>query len=229
MYELNKAWQLGYQALQQSYSKFFTSEDVATQKAMQAFVDMANYQAGRPCEEQLQASDEIVIENYNSNWPLLAEAEMAAIKMILPKGSFCRLEHLGSTSIPGISAKPIIDLFLTVPNFADCDTVIKTLKTLGYNFWEENPNKKHHILFKGMPPFGRGRTHHLHIFSEGNPRFDDKIIFRDALRADEELRNEYQTLKLKLATEFAEDRKAYTEKKGDFIKTVLQKNGAAGF
>jgi GrpB-like predicted nucleotidyltransferase (UPF0157 family) len=217
----NPNYAKAYSAIKRCLAEVFPYDIASYIKGKASFVQMIDYQTGHAPQEQLQASDDIVILPYDNNWEKLAAAEIAALKMILSKESYIRIEHLGSTSVLGISAKPIIDLYLSVPDIENTKLLIQQLKTLGYDFWEANPNKKHHRLFKGMPPFGKGRTHHLHIFADDNPRFDEKIKFRNALKNSDSLRDQYQALKLQLKETTAGDREKYTAAKGEFIKQVL--------
>lgn len=90
---------------------------------------------------------------------------------------------------------------------------------MGYDYWADNPEKAHYRFFKGMPPFGLGRTHHLHILPIGED-FKRRVAFRDLLRSDANIREEYQQLKLRLAAEHPEDREAYTEAKKAFIQKI---------
>ena len=190
-----------------------------------SFVQMMDYQTGNARDKQLNAPDNIVIQSYNPAWPKLAEAEIKAIKTIADHLSFVSIDHMGSTAVPGLSSKPIIDLLITVESIEQADRWIAPLESLGYLYWKDNPDKTHLRLFKGMPPFGEARTHHVHIVEAGNDTIEHRILFRDILRGDKKVRADYQSLKLKLSETCAMDREVYTDSKGEFIKSVLRAHG----
>ena len=192
-----------------------------------SFVQMIDYKTGSARASQLKAEDNIVIEPYNPTWPKLAEAELKVIKIIMNQYqlSYVSIEHLGSTAVPELSSKPIIDIFITLKSIKEAEEWIKLLETLGYVFWDENPDKTHLRFFKGMPPFGMKRTHHVHILEASNSRVEHSILFRDILRRDQKIRHEYEALKLKLSQSHLASREVYTDMKGKFIKKVLRAHG----
>lgn len=190
-----------------------------------SFVQFIDYKTGRARAAQLTAADEILIQLYNPAWPKLAEAEIKVIKKVIDPLPYVALEHLGSTAVPGLSSKPIIDIFVSLKSIKDAELWIKPLETLGYQFWNENPDKEHLRFFKGMPPCGEKRTHHVHLVEESNNTFEHRILFRDILRRDEKIRRQYEALKIKLAKSYLKDREAYTENKGKFIEEVLRAHG----
>jgi len=190
-----------------------------------SFVQMIDYKTGMAKPAQLAADDHIVIQPYNTAWPKLATAEIKTIKEITHGLPYISIEHLGSTAVPKLSSKPIIDIFITLPSIEEAAQWIKPLETLGYVFWNENPDKAHLRFFKGMPPFGVARTHHVHIISASNHTLDHRILFRDILRRDEKIRAEYESLKINLSQTYATDRERYTEEKTAFIEKVLRAHG----
>ena len=128
-----------------------------------------------------------------------------------------RLEHIGSTAIPGLSAKPIIDIAAGVPPRVDRTLYIQTLKELGYE----------HLGAHGIPGrdyFRRGRpqSHHVHMYSWSNDNWHDHLTFRDYLRANPSVMVEYEILKRQLAMAHADDRRKYQADKGPFIQAVLR-------
>jgi len=124
-----------------------------------------------------------------------------------------------------LSSKPIIDIFITVSSIRDAENWVAPLESLGYLYWSENPDKSHLRFFKGMPPYGEKRTHHVHIVEAGNDTVDHRILFRDILRSEANVRQDYETLKLKLSQEHALDRELYTDNKLSFIESTLRKHG----
>ncbi|MDQ6700167.1 MAG: GrpB family protein, partial [Acidobacteriota bacterium] len=136
--------------------------------------------------------------------------------------------HFGSTSIPNLPAKPIIDVLVLVKSVADArHDAVPALESLGYAFWYDNPDPAHLFFVKGLPPNGP-RTHHVHIVEADYPdaklpgfRFADRLRFRDALRADPHEAARYADLKRRLASQFPDDREAYTDGKGDYVREVM--------
>jgi len=190
-----------------------------------SFVQMIDYQTGTARDKQLKAHDNIVIQPYNPAWPKLAEAEIKAIKIIADGIPYNCIEHIGSTAVPELSSKPIIDIFIVVPSIETVEAWVSPLESLGYLYWEENPDKTHLRFFKGMPPFGEGRTHHVHIVAEDNDTIEHRLLFRDILRCDKKTRMEYETLKVKLSQSNTANRELYTDNKAAFIKSVLSLHG----
>ena len=186
---------------------------------------MINYKTGSAQDKQLKAKDNITIQSYNSVWPKLALAEINAIKTIASRLPFVSIEHIGSTAVPELSSKPIIDIFISIQSIKEAVNWIAPLESLGYLYWEENPDKTHLRFFKGMPPFGEERTHHVHIVESSNNTMEHRVLFRNILRADTKARLEYESLKLKLARAHLIDRVAYTDNKLDFITSILRANG----
>jgi GrpB-like predicted nucleotidyltransferase (UPF0157 family) len=170
--------------------------------------------------------DCIVIEAYDPQWPQMAEMEMLCIKKALPFSvGLKRMEHVGSTAIPGLWAKPIIDIYIGVTSIVRAQEAIRPLERMGYAYWKENPNKKKMFFVKGMPPFGEKRTHHVHIVEEGSDYEEARILFRDYLRLHSKEREAYGSLKKEFAKLYKYDREAYTEAKGQFIEEILKKAG----
>ncbi len=127
------------------------------------------------------------------------------------------IEHVGSTAIPGIAAKPIIDIAIAVPTLDVVDALAPSMARIGYDYPGD-------IGIPGERIFGRGpelRTHLVHAVVANDSTWRNYLAFRDALRADAELAREYHLLKLALAKRYPEDRGSYTREKGAFIEKVL--------
>ncbi len=193
--------------------------------AKNSFIQIIDYKTGMAQDKQLKAEDNIVIESYDPAWPKLALAEINAIKKIANPLPFVAIEHMGSTAVAELSSKPIIDILIAVESIDDAKHWIDPIKTLGYLFWEDNPDKTHLRFVKGLPPFGEKRTHHVHIVEAKNDTFKQRILFRDLLRQDKQSRQQYESLKLKLSQQYPTDRERYTEQKAAFIESVLQAHG----
>lgn len=166
--------------------------------------------------------DEIILVDYDPSWPQTFEEEAAILRDLLKDNSVTRVEHFGSTAIPGMPSKPIIDIMAGVDDLARAkETAIDKLAELGYAFWDANPDPEHLFLVKGLPPNGP-RTHHLHIVYTDSPEWE-RLFFRDYLRANPEESARYLALKLDLAERFREDREAYTKGKTDYVLEVTER------
>jgi GrpB-like predicted nucleotidyltransferase (UPF0157 family) len=184
----------------------------------ESFVRMIDYRGGFSKKDQLTAEDVISLEEYNPHWPALATAEINAIKRTIDL-PYSAIEHCGSTAIADIMAKPVIDIFIALDNMDNAAQWVKPLENLGYLFCYGNPEDDHLRFFKGIPPCGNKRTHHIHILPAGDD-FNKRTAFRDKLNQDQNLRIKYETLKIELAEKYRNDREAYTDKKADFIHSL---------
>ncbi|MBU1178210.1 GrpB family protein [Patescibacteria group bacterium] len=136
------------------------------------------------------------------------------------KDRMVAIEHVGSTAIPGVPAKPIIDIRMAVSPLDDSiiEGFIEPLRGLGYSYRHKFPDR--YFFAKGPE---ENRTHHLSIVLAGSESgWQDSILFRDYLRKNKLAREEYTALKEKLAEQFAEDRAAYTEAKKEFITKIIK-------
>lgn len=167
--------------------------------------------------------DVVDLVSYNPEWPNLAETEIVKILEILPNEPIIDIQHVGSTAIPGMLAKPIIDIQIAVDSLEKIkESAISILENAGYVYWYGNPDKERMFFVKGMPPFGERRTHHVHIVEHDSKHWRNKLLFRDYLRTHPAIAQEYIKLKIKLAQEHAYDRERYTDEKTDFINHVLE-------
>lgn len=167
------------------------------------------------------SEDQIYLVDYDPNWPKLFELESARILKVLGNDLVLRIEHIGSTAVVGLTAKPIIDMLVFVHSLENAKNKIADLEALGYAFWHDNPNKARLFFVRGLPPNGP-RTHHIHI-AEPSHELDDQVIFRDYLRVHSEDAAAYLDLKCVLATRHAIDREEYTNAKTAFISSILTK------
>jgi GrpB-like predicted nucleotidyltransferase (UPF0157 family) len=130
------------------------------------------------------------------------------------------IEHVGSTSICGLSAKPIIDVAAGVREAADAERCVRPLESIGYEYRGESGIAGRYYFVKGEP-----RTHHLHMAELGGGLWRGHLLFRDYLRGHREVAEEYERLKRELAIKYGRDRGAYTEGKSIFIEEVLKRAG----
>ena len=169
--------------------------------------------------------DEITLTKHDLRWPVLFAEEAARIRAAVDGGLIVGIEHFGSTAVPGLSAKPIIDLLVAVRSLAEArERVIPVLEAVGYSYWRDDPAPDRLFLVKGLPPNGP-RTHHVHIVGQGTSA--DRLLFRDVLRADPEEAKRYAALKQYLAARFPGDREAYTKGKTEYVYSVTQKARAS--
>ncbi|MGH2879448.1 MAG: GrpB family protein [Solirubrobacteraceae bacterium] len=154
---------------------------------------------------------QIEIVEYDSAWPALFAAEC---ERIAPMLGGAEIHHFGSTAVPRLAAKPVIDMIALV---ADIDApIVSLVKRAGYQFPCAYNSTLSHRRFLCYPSASH-RTHHLHLVDEQH-ELDRRLRFRDRLRADPSLAREYATLKRALARRYASDREAYTDAKRDFIE-----------
>ena len=163
----------------------------------------------------------IFIVDYNPDWPRLALIESRNIVKAVGKDVVTRIEHIGSTAIPGLCAKPTIDFLLEIFEFTNCDLLIKQLHKIGYHFIPKPENPKPHMMFaKGYSESGiNGQTFHIHLRYPGDW---DEIVFRDYLRSNYDAALNYSDLKRVLADNYVNDREKYTDNKTDFINRVIR-------
>ena len=166
-------------------------------------------------------SESVAIVPYDPTWPARFEAERARLAALYPD---LRIEHIGSTAVPGMPAKPIIDCMAAVPSLAVADQLVELLCANGYvtsASYNQSLGDRRWLMRHSE---GR-RTHHLHLVLEDSPRLAECLRFRDALRADGELARRYTELKERLARECGTDREAYTAAKAAFVAAALRDAG----
>ena len=127
-------------------------------------------------------SERIHLIEHDATWPKRFEDEVALLRKHLGSAAGpLRFEHVGSTAVAGLISKPIIDvLIIPPPGEWPKDVLCNSLSTAGYVFWSDNPDQQHLFFVKGMPPFGTGRTHHVHV--RPLERALPVLAFRDHLR-----------------------------------------------
>lgn len=135
----------------------------------------------------------ILLKDYSSEWPALFLREAARVRKVLG-AQILQIEHVGSTSIPGLAAKPIIDMLLVIADSADEAAYAPAMEGAGYVLRIREPQWNEHRLFKGPDT-----NINLHIFSQGCPEIDRMLLFRDWLRSDVADRELYESFKRDLA------------------------------
>jgi GrpB-like predicted nucleotidyltransferase (UPF0157 family) len=153
---------------------------------------------------------------YDPDWPRRFEAERARLEGLLERWLQGGIHHIGATSVPGLAAKPFVDMMAGVRDFEEARAAYKRLLAEGWEHTPHRPGIAHHF---SKPGFG------LHLTEPGSDLWNERLAFRDALRADPELLAEYAALKVRLAEEHPDDIEAYTAGKGDFVARVLASAG----
>ncbi|OHX21304.1 GrpB family protein [Chromobacterium sphagni] len=165
--------------------------------------------------------DIIFLAPYSPAWPARFQTERRRLLSALaPLADACRIEHIGSTAVPGLAAKPIIDIMLGLPALAGIKPRIPALLAAGFHHQPQMAAAmpdRHYFTRPAQPP----RQVHLHAVALDSAFWRDKLAFPDALRADGHLAAEYEALKRKLAQSMGGHRAAYTDAKSAFIASVL--------
>lgn len=156
---------------------------------------------------------------YDPAWPLVFEAEAKLLTKLLGK-EIVRIHHIGSTSVPGLPAKPIIDMLAEVRNIEALDGINERMTSAGYTPMGEYGIAGRRYFFKGSPDL---HTHHLHVFAEGHSEVARHLLFRGYLLSHPEETREYASLKESLAAKFPSDIEAYMQGKDAFIKELDRK------
>jgi GrpB-like predicted nucleotidyltransferase (UPF0157 family) len=159
----------------------------------------------------------IEIRDYDPAWPAVFEAEAARIGAALGAAALA-IDHTGSTSVPGLAAKPIIDITLTVPDTTDEPAYVGALEAAGYRFIAREPGWFEHRLFKGEAP-----KVNLHVFPAGCPEVDRMKRFRDWLRANPADRALYERTKRRLAAQDWAIVQDYADAKTEVVAQIMQR------
>lgn len=169
--------------------------------------------------------EEVSIVPYNPAWPREFEEEKNHLRGCLPRELIKRIEHFGSTAIPNLAAKPVVDMLVEVTSLeATKERIVPVLEGQGYDyFWRATHGED-------GPPFyawfikrnsAGHRTHHIHMVEAAFEHWD-RLLFRDYLIDHAEVAREYENLKLTLAHDYSNDRVAYTDGKAEFVVRITQ-------
>jgi GrpB-like predicted nucleotidyltransferase (UPF0157 family) len=171
--------------------------------------------------EELGELFPIILAEPDPGWIVLFKKEKARITKALGKRNTIRIEHIGSTAVYGLIAKPTIDIILEVPESLDKGKIIERLTKLDYHYIPKPENPAPHMMFaKGYTQKGyKGQAYHIHV----RYREDwDELYFRDYLIAHPLIAKEYGELKTHLSKQHTKDREGYTHQKTDFIKRITE-------
>ena len=160
----------------------------------------------------------VALSPYSPLWPAVFEFEKQNLGRIL--GEAVVIEHIGSTAVPGLGAKPVIDIMAGTPDLAIVERRIPELVADGWRYVSEfekaMPDRRYFTKYQSAPG-----SFHLHAVVFGGAFWKRHIAFRDALRGNEQLAQQYWRIKQRCAARFPDDRAAYNDAKGEFIRTVL--------
>ena len=168
-------------------------------------------------------NDLVKVVLYDPNWPAQFETERALLERVLAPWLEEGIHHIGATSVPGLAAKPLIDMMAGVRDFEEARAAFAPLRKHSYVHTPHRPGIAHH--FSKPSPRLSEVTHGLHLTEPGSDLWRERLAFRDALRADPELVTQYAALKLRLAEEHRDDVRAYTAGKREFVGEVIAKAG----
>jgi len=168
--------------------------------------------------EELWELFPIILTNYDPEWPKLFSGESAKLKALLGN-DLLRIRHIGSTAVPGLTAKPTIDILIEIHGDSSIQSITDIMENAGYICSPQPDNPPPHLMFlKGYTPEGfRGQAYHVHLRYMGDW---DEVWFRDYLISHPDTADEYASLKTGLMQKYRHDRDAYTSAKSDFIKRI---------
>jgi GrpB-like predicted nucleotidyltransferase (UPF0157 family) len=171
--------------------------------------------------EELGRLFPIILSEYNPDWPAMYDAEKERIEHAIGKHTIKRISHIGSTAIPGIIAKPTIDILLEVGEDCNKEELIRNLTEIGYIYDPQPRNPPPHMMFmKGYTTEGfAGQAYHVHVRYSGDW---DELYFRDYLILHPDVAEQYGKLKCNLKEQYEFDREAYTQGKTEFIQSVVK-------
>jgi GrpB-like predicted nucleotidyltransferase (UPF0157 family) len=168
-----------------------------------------------------------LLEPYNPAWSV-EFSDLSAIYAHALGPLALRIEHIGSTSIPGLAAKPILDVDIVMADYTVFPQIVAALAELGYahngdqGIPQREAFKPAAAFVPRCSPSREWRTHHLYVCPEQSPELQRHLRFRDALRASPALRQEYEAMKLDVAARSGGDRKIYAQLKEDFCRTFVE-------
>ena len=163
------------------------------------------------------AEEPIRIQPYDPAWPALFEEERVHLESVLRPWLAGAVEHIGSTAVPGLAAKPVIDIMAGVRGLSSSLDARAAVAPLGYVYYPYRADVMHWFC----KPSPARRTHHLHLVPVESPLWADRLLFRDYLRRSPGAAAKYAALKTALAERHRSDREAYTDAKSDFVRSIL--------
>jgi GrpB-like predicted nucleotidyltransferase (UPF0157 family) len=167
----------------------------------------------------------IKLVDYDPAWLARFAEQQTRLRAVLAPWLAGDIEHIGSTAVPGMKSKPIVDMLAPVHSLTTARGAVEILQNEHWLFWPDDPNQDYRLWF--LRPNPSHRTHHLQIIQHDHPNLRALIVFRDVLRRSRKVRAAYSELKSRLADQHASDRNAYTNAKTEFVQAVLKAEGAS--
>lgn len=164
------------------------------------------------------AQDETIVRDHDPRWAAAYDAEATRLRLALDETPVV-VEHIGSTAVPGLAAKPILDIAAGYSDLTKMNLIHTRIESLDYVFHGDQGDEGGMLFIKGSES---SRTHYLHGVAIDSPQWSNYLGFRDALRASPELRGAYAALKKSLAAQFPHDRLSYLDGKAAFINKALR-------
>jgi GrpB-like predicted nucleotidyltransferase (UPF0157 family) len=165
----------------------------------------------------------VQITRYNTAWPGRFAEQRDQLEVSLASWLYGPIEHVGSTAVPGLAAKPIIDMAAPVRSLLEARRAIPVLEQAGWRYWPSDPNGSWRLWF--LRPQPETRTHHLYLIQHDDAHLQELTAFRDRLCTDASARQQYAELKVLLAQRYKKDRDAYTAAKTPFVIRLLKQTG----
>jgi GrpB-like predicted nucleotidyltransferase (UPF0157 family) len=200
----------------------------AMEQGANAMANPIQPQQGPKTEEEIRAAwvkepprlvGKIRVVDYDPDWPRLFRREADRIRAVLGE-RVVQLEHVGSTSVPGLAAKPIIDVLLVVPDSGDEPAYVPDLEAAGYVLVIREPDWHQHRVLKGPDT-----DLNLHVYSPGCPEIERNLIFRERLRKDPVDRAHYQRVKRELAERDWTYVQQYADAKSEVVEAIIARAG----
>lgn len=164
------------------------------------------------------SKNSVMLYPHSEEWSMLFEKEKINVYNCI-KEYVIDIQHVGSTSIRGMCAKPIIDIVVAIKDLKDGFKLIDDIESIGYHFKGSLGKSNRFFFWKGNE---NNNTHNLHIVQYGDKNWDNLIFFRDFMNNHCDYRDKYCSLKLDLANKYKDDRDAYTKSKTKFVLDVIQ-------
>jgi GrpB-like predicted nucleotidyltransferase (UPF0157 family) len=170
-----------------------------------------------PSDYRYWDDEPVRVVSYDLAWPIRFEEEKRLLEAGIGRWVTGGIHHVGSTAVPGLAAKPVIDIMVGVEDLDSSRPASEPLTQLGYLYAPYREAEMHWFC----KPDPAHRTHHLHLVPTGSRRYQDELVLRDFLRARPDIALKYQEIKQRLAISYEHDREAYTDGKSSFIALAL--------
>lgn len=164
------------------------------------------------------SEEPISLAPYDPAWPGLFLEESRQLEVVLRPWLAGAIEHIGSTAVRGLTAKPVIDIMAAVLDLESSVPARDAVAQLGYVYFPYRAEVMHWFC----KPSPEHRTHHLHLVPAGSALWAERLLFRDYLRSTPAAAAEYAALKIELAARYRFDRETYTDAKSDFVRSILE-------